>query len=198
MKNRLRIGNYIEKELKKKKIKKVDLYENIKKTFHKKDDYVEYKGFASRFYDNSNFYAQDLFEISYLLDIDLNDMRNQLINKRFNPELSQIKDALANSLFRKDIGDKYSYRYFIEDDLIYIVWFKVLDNHGINAYIEVYNTKKEKSENISYVSDLIAKKSSDNWDDLSFDDKIVCIKEVNKKIHRLENGEINSEVLELV
>lgn len=99
----MEIGNYIEYKLKEKKLTKLWLYNNLKNTFHKFDNnYLNYNSFSIKI-ANNKLKANELIEISYILDINLNQLKRYLINDLNNKKklnTSKIEDNILEVIFK--------------------------------------------------------------------------------------------------
>lgn len=175
-----KIGNYIESKMKKNHITKVKLHEQIKDSFHLGDDYVSYKGFATRFY--TKFYAEDLFEISYLLGIDLNKMRDEMINaKKNNSEVTDI--LLEKSRYIQTHSGEYSKWFEVEDDLIYVIWFKQADVNSIDYVIEMYDMNTDEIFDITFLTYNAVIGMEEGLNNKSLGEKLKAIKSCNKEVY---------------
>ena len=175
-------GDYIEYKMKESNIKKIKLYNELKSIFHNNDDeYVSYKGFASRFY--TKFYAEDLFEISYLLGIDLNKMRDELINARKSSDTKLLEKAMRKSKCISSHSGNYSKWFSVEKDIVYIVWFKPNDTKTLDYLIEMYDLKKDEMTDIIFLTYKAIVEMNKDWEDKSFDEKLSTIKACNKQVY---------------
>lgn len=178
---KLRIGDYLDKQIKEKGITKKELYERLKDDFHSNEEYVKYKGFTSRFY--GKLYAEDLIEISYILGIDLNKMRDDLINKHKSKSLLKIKDALSKSKYVESSENQFSRWSFVENEFVYIVWFRPMGVELLDIRVEMYDIKNDTMFDISYLSYLAILKMDKDWENKNFEEKMHSIKNLNKRFH---------------
>lgn len=177
-----KIGNYIECKMKKNNITKIGLYNQLKDVFYNNEkEYIGYKGFASKFY--TRFYAEDLFKISYLLGIDLNRMRDEVINLK-KRESSKILDiALSKSKYVENYSGNYSKWFDIEEDFVYIVWFKIISLNDLEYTVEMYDLKEDKIKDITFLTCKAVSKMDKDWEDKNLDEKLNAIKLCNKKVY---------------
>lgn len=177
-----KIGNYIECKIKKNRITKISLYNQLKEVFHKNEkDYVTYKGFAGRFY--TKFYAEDLFQISYLLNIDLNKMRDEVINSNGNNNSKVLEIALARSNYSETYLKDYSKWFVIEDNTVYIIWFKLEGSMDLEYILEMYDFKKNTMKDITFLTCKAVAEMDKNWNTKSLDERLNSIKVYNKKVY---------------
>lgn len=179
---KLRIGDYLDCKIKSKGINKKELYEKLKECFHLNENYVQYKGFTSRFY--GKLYAEDLLEISYLLGIDLNKMRDELMDRHKSDASIKVQEALLKSKYKVDPEKYFSRWSCVDSDFVYIVWFKInINNDLIDVRVEMYDLNKEEIIDISYLTYLAIKEMDKEWKNKTFDDKMNTIKNLNKSFH---------------
>lgn len=174
-----KIGDYIENKMKEKDVTKTKLYEEIKEIFHPDQDYVTYKGFMTRFY--TKFYATDLLEITYLLGIDLNKMRDEIINKKKNNELFDL--VLSKSMHAKNFSDQYLRWFDVEDGIVYLVWYKQLSLDMLDYAIEMYDLSKGKIIDITFLKYKAILAAEKDLNNKTIEDKLKAIKLYNKKVY---------------
>lgn len=177
----LRIGDYLDRKIKEKEISKKELYDELKKNFHDGEEYVKYKGFTSKFY--RKLYAEDLIEISYILGIDLNEMRDTIIHKNKFNSITKVDDALKSSKYINLLDDKYAKWSFVEEGKVYIIWFKAIEVDLLDVKIEMYDIKKNEIFDISYLTYLAISKMDNNWENKDFEEKMHSIKNLNKMFY---------------
>ena len=177
---KLRVGDYLDCKIKSKGINKKELYERLKKCFHSNENYVQYKGFTSRFY--GKLYAEDLFEISYLLGIDLNKMRDELMDKHKSDASIKVQEALLKSRYQADPENYFSRWSCVDSDFVYIVWFKI-NNDSVDIRVEMYDLNEKEIIDISYLTYLAIKEMDKEWKDKAFNDKMNTIKDLNKNFY---------------
>lgn len=176
-----KIGTYLERKMKKNHITKVKLHEQLKNIFHKNEEYVSYKGFATRFY--TKFYAEDLFEISYLLGIDLNRMRDEIINSKKNNNSELLELALSESKYSEICAGDYSRWFTVEDNKVYIIWFKLMSPDNIDYIIEMYDLKESKMTDITFLTYKAVTELEKGCKDKNLDGKLDAIKVCNKRVY---------------
>ena len=175
---KLRIGDYLEKQIKNKGFTKKELYDRLKDDFHRSEDYVKYKGFTSRFY--GKLYAEDLIEISYILGIDLNEMRDTLLNNHKKNALVKIDEALFKSKYKENTENKFSRWSYVENNFVYIVWFRPMDIELLDIRVEMYDIKNNEIFDISCLTHLAIVRMDKEWKNKSFEDKMHSIVNLNK------------------
>lgn len=177
-----KIGDYLSKKIDVKKITKKDIYNQIKKTFYPNEEYIKYKAFLARFY-YSKLYAEDLLEMSYLLGIDLNDMRDTLMSPIKSGDFNKVEKALELSENEKKIDRCISKWISVEDNFVYIIWFKTNGVDFLDVKVEMYNCLTNEIKDISYLTPLALSKFCADWEEKSFTDKLATIIEANKKFY---------------
>lgn len=178
---KLRIGDYLDCKIKSKDINKKELYEKLKENFHSNENYVQYKGFTSRFY--GKLYAEDLLEISYLLGIDLNEMRDELMNKHKSEVSMKVREALTKSKYGVDLENHFSRWSCVDSGFVYIVWFRIKKDNLIDIRVEMYDLEKKEMFDISYLTYLAIKKMDKEWECKNFNEKMNSIKDLNKRLY---------------
>lgn len=177
---KLRIGEYLDNEIKTRNISKKELYDKLKESFHiNEENYVQYKGFTARFY--GKLYAEDLLEISYLLGIDLNQMRDILFDKHKVSDSLKIQEALIYSKYAKN-SEYYSRWSCVEKDLVYIVWFKESEKE-VDVKTEVYNLSQKTMYDISYLNYEAITALDEDWHNKDFENKMRSIKKINRSFY---------------
>lgn len=178
---KLRIGEYLDKEIKKKGVSKKELYDKLKDNFYPNKDYVKYKGFTSKFY--RKLYAEDIMEISYILDIDLNKMRDDLFNNHKKDNSLKVESALSKSKYVEYSENQFSKWSCVENNFVYIVWFRHMSVDLLDIRVEMYNIKSDIMSDISYLTHLAILKTDKDWKNKTFDEKMHSIKNLNKHFH---------------
>lgn len=178
-----KIGNYFENEIRKNNLTKSGLYAQLKEVFYKNNEkkYVSYKGFASKFY--TKFYAEDLFKISYLLNVDLNKMRDEIISLNANNRDKILEIALYKSKYATSFKDEYAKWFIEEDGYVYIIWFKLIDIATIEYIVEMYDVNKNDITDITFLTCKAIATMDKNWDTKTLEEKLHAIKFYNKRVY---------------
>ena len=175
-----KIGAYIDKKLEEKGMTKKELHNKLKLEFYSDKDYIKYKGFAARFY--SKLYATDLMEISSVLDIDLNEMRDFLLGKSREDDYIDMDSVLTKSRYvsKHFPFDKWT---CIEGDILYIVWYRQTVVGSLIVQVEMYNRKDDEMYDISHLDYLSVMRMTKDWEFKTFEEKMQSVKDLNKKFH---------------
>lgn len=178
-----KIGNYIENEIKKNNLTKSGLYSQLKDVFYKKDkeNYVSYKGFASKFY--TKFYAEELLKISYLLNIDLNKMRDEIISLNGNNREKILEIALCKSKYAENCTKEYAKWFIEEDGFVYIIWFKLIDVINLEYIVEMYDINKNILTDITFLTCKAIMVMDRKWKSKTLEERLHAIKLYNKRVY---------------
>lgn len=176
-----KIGNYLERKMKKNQITKVELHKQLKDIFYTNEEYVSYKGFVTRFYNK--LYAEDLFKISYLLGVDLNCMRDEIINSKKNEDEEIIELALEKSIHINKCFEDYSKWLAIEDDIVYIIWFKLTNTNSLEYMIEMYDLNKKEMIDITFLTYKAILEMDKDWGNKNLDERLNIIKKYNRQVY---------------
>ena len=178
-----KIGDYLGKKIDSEKVTRKDIYEQIQKTFYPDKEFIKYKAFNARFY-YSRLYAEDLLEISYLLGIDLNDMRDTLMSSIKNGDYNKVEKALKLSENEKKLRESISKWICVEDEFVYIVWFKTDGVDFFDTKVEVYNSVSEEIKDISYLTPLAVSNIYSDWESKTFIERLRAIIDANKSFYK--------------
>lgn len=173
------VSNYIEQKLRDENITKKKLYIDIVNYFHKdKEDYLSYKGFVAKFYNNS-FTADDLLEISTLLNFDLNQIRSTILEKKIYDLNNDIERFIKRSKYSNLSKDNFSSSLINEDNFAYLIWYKNINTNKPEFFIEEFNLSSNKVIDITYLNSVGLINMSKDWEVKSFKGKLLEIKKLN-------------------
>ena len=179
---KIQINNYLDLRLEEKGINKRKLYNDIICNFYQNEsDYVSYKGFLAKFYNNK-FTVEDIFYISYLLDLDLNYMKNILMGVGCSKNKFIVKKALSKSIYTNLTEKGFSDWVYLDDEGVYIIWFKDIFDCNFSFFIEFYDIKKEISEDCTYITSKAILEIDKDWKNKNIDRKIETLKTLNLNI----------------
>lgn len=174
-----KVSKYIEQKLRDENITKKKLYIEMIDCFHKDEkDYLSYKGFVAKFYNNS-FTAEDILEISTLLNFDLNQMRLIVLEQKINDFNTDIERFLKRSKYSKLLNDDFSSSLISEDEFVYLIWHKNINTKMPEFFVEEFDLSSNKTTDITCLSSLGLINTCRGWEDKDFQSKLFEIKTLN-------------------